>query len=494
MDYQYIKVPNSITLQEFSENDFCLAPSKYSRFIPNSHVTFETLHDLCTESKNKTKINKTHRYSYTEIGDIDVNTGDVLKNEYWGIENPSKNPKKLKKEDIIVSTVRTYRGGVGFVSEELENHVCSPAIMVIRTVKNKISKEYLFAVLRTSFFIEQILGFQNRGMYPRLDKDAMKHILIPIPKDAAIIKYINLLVKVYLEKIRLIKYRHKKILKKIEEELSENQKPATFKFVHPKLSEIELNSRFDATYYSEKHKRLKFQTLNYRNGFDTLDKQGLELKPGPSLEIRLLGTRINSDKYLEGFYRLITPKLILNYGTVKNYEYIGTPIDIPKIKKGDILFGESGTGRTMVYLDEDKNTINNAHAHILRPIENECTMEKAITIRCIMQYYKEVGLIDCISVGGAGGHLSPSYFDRVYIPNFPISKQKEIAKLYHNEKAKYNVNDCTINNFLKTDIAFNEIAGIYELDKTMKIIKERLNQIIDDIVNNKEIEVKFNFT
>jgi type I restriction enzyme S subunit len=224
-----------------------------------------------------------------------------------------------------------------------------------------------------------------------------------------------------------------------------------------------------------------------------LDKQGLVLKPGPSLEIRLLGTRIDSETPLPGFYRLITPKQILNFGTVKSFDFIGTPKKIASIEFGDILFGESGTGRTMVYLDNDTNTINNAHAHILRPIPIECSLEKAITIRSIMQYYKEIGITDCMTVGGAGGHLSPSYFDRVFIPNFPSEKQSEIAKLYYNPDLKYMTNTCTLNNFLQTDINFNSMAGIYELDKTANILKERLDYTIDNIINDIEVEISFSF-
>lgn len=184
----------------------------------------------------------------------------------------------------------------------------------------------------------------------------------------------------------------------------------------------------------------------------------------------------------------------MNYGTLKNYEYIGTPKEIQKIQFGDILFGESGTGRSMVYLDrDDKNTINNAHAHILRPIQGQCSLEKAITIRCILQYYKEIGIIDCITVGGAGGHLSPSYFDRVYIPNFSQSKQKEIARLYYNPSIEYNTESWTTDNFLEMDFLYNKEVGITELDKTSKILQAKLDKAINEIINDKVVDRSFKY-
>ena len=155
------------------------------------------------------------------------------------------------------------------------------------------------------------------------------------------------------------------------------------------------------------------------------------------------------------------------------------------------MFGYPVFMRTLYHKIYGTLLINNAHAHILRPKEGVCTLEKAITIRCIMQYYKEIGIIDCLTVGGNGGHLSPSYFDRVYIPNFPEEKQEEIALLYHNPESIYQSDTFMLDNFLEKDNAFNEKAGIYELDKTAKQLKDILNKAIDDIANDREVEICF---
>ena len=215
----------------------------------------------------------------------------------------------------------------------------------------------------------------------------------------------------------------------------------------------------------------------------------MTLKPGPSLELRILGTRIDSEVPRKGFYRLITPKQITNYGTVNKDAYIGTPAKIANINFGDILFGESGTGRTMVYLDKDENTINNAHAHILRSKRTN-DLCRTITIRCILQYYKESGLTDCMTVGGAGGHLSPSYFDRIMIPNIPEDKQCVIASLYYSN-TDYLSSTFTLGNFIMEDSLYNECAGIYELDKSAKMLRVKLNEAIDNIVNGKDVTIDF---
>lgn len=488
MSYNYIRVPDTITFESCQANNFVFAPSKYSRFLPTNSELFVPLSSKCIERKDKIKVNRRLTYSYSEIGDIDVNNGTVGFRTSYGLNLPSENPKKCCPNDILISTVRSYRGGFGMLSSSEENHCCSPAIIVIEDVSPDITKEYLLAILKSDFFIEQILGFQTRGMYPRLDSDAMDNIVIPIPENKSI-QYISVLMRAYLNKHELIKQRHADILKLIDDELRNNQKANVFRYNNPNINDLQKVGRLDASLYSVFYQENIFRIINYTNGYVPLTEQKLKLYPGPSLELKLLGTRIDSDKYINGFYRLITPKQITNYGTVKFEQYIGTPAKIKNIKYGDILFGESGTGRTLVYLDNDGNSINNAHAHVLRS-ELPNDLERIITIRSILQYYKETGLTDCLTVGGSGGHLSPSYFDRLFIPNFPKIKQKEIATLYYNP-AEYNANDCTIESFLEYDSEYNSKAGIYELDKTAKHLKELLDDAIDKIVKNQEVEVKF---
>lgn len=492
MSYKYIGIPKSISYRACCENDNVFAPSKYTRFLPQNDKLFVPLSSVCQESKSKISFNRKEMYAYSEIGDIDVSNGTIDYHNYYGIDLPSDNPKSCKKGDILVSTVRTYRGGVGLLSYELENHCCSPAILIIRNIiDERITKEYLLAVLRTDFFTEQILGFQTRGMYPRLDSDAMDKVVVPIPHNKDVIKFVSLVSTAYQNKYELIRKRHAAIIKLIEKELIENQKPNTFSYNLPRLNEVKEVGRLDASLYKEFFKGNLHLVLNYKNGYSPLTEQDLTLIPGPSLELRLLGTRIDSDHFINGFYRLITPKQITNYGIIKNEEFIGTPAKIAKIQYGDILFGESGTGRTMVYLDKDNNTINNAHAHILRT-RRDNDLERVITIRSILQYYKEIGITDCMTVGGSGGHLSPSYFDRIMIPEFPKIKKKEIAELYYNPQ-NIQLQNLSLDNFIAKDDEFNKRAGIYELDKIAKLMKKVLDKTIDDIVNERPVNIKLCF-
>lgn len=491
-NYQYIKVPNTISLQEYVDNDFCLAPSKYSRFLPNENIVFKPLASLCTESIKKLKVSVKLEYSYSEIGDISVSDGSIASSKYFGLNIPSETPKEVRQNDILISTVRTYRGGVGFVSEKNKNHCCSPALLVIRDVdETKITKEYLFSVLRTNFFIEQILGFQNRGMYPRLDKKAMEHILIPIPKDKNIIPFITVLVKAYLNKLTLIRKRHKAILKTIETELSENQKSAMFSFELPKINELEEVGRLDTNLYREHFKNVVFVIQNYKNGFETISDLGFTLSRGQNLQVSNIGESIYSKKKYSNFYTLMLPKFLSKYGTVDKIEYLGNQNDLKTLQKGDLIFGAEGfeKGRSIVIIEEQSRVITNIHGITIQ--QKEHNVNKAIFVKCCLDYFRDKGLIDLYAVGGNGGSLAQKYWDIIPFPKFEEQKQKEIALLYHNLTITYPTNTFTLENFLEEDKKYNEQAGIFELDKTAKQLKEILNHAIDNIINDREVAIKF---
>ena len=139
-------------------------------------------------------------------------------------------------------------------------------------------------------------------------------------------------------------------------------------------------------------------------------------------------------------------------------------------------------------VEDSDNVATNYHG--IRIINTNHDLIESIFIRCFLSFWRDKGMIDYIGVGGSGGHCAPSYFHMIETPIFPNHKQKEIAYLYHNPR-KYDTSDFTLENFLEKDDEYNSDAGIYELDKTAKQLKRILNQTIDDIVNDRDIKIRF---
>lgn len=348
---------------------------------------------------------------------------------------------------------------------------------------------YFYALTKSKFFKDQWSG--KGGIQKNTVSKERNRTYLPKIKSKNGIKYISLITKAILNKEKLIKDRHQTILKNIEKELKSNQKSRKFRFEFPKFKEIEEIGRFDTGLYNEDFKRLNFLVKNYKHGSIDLISRGFDWSRGTSLEKNFIKTRIDSDTYYPGFYELVLPTNISQYGFVDKSTYIGTPTKLKTISQGDIIFGGEGfgKGRTYVVVEDSNNVATNYHG--IRIINKNMNLTESIFIRCFLAFWRSKGMIDFIGVGGSGGHCAPSYFHLIETPLFPDKKQKEIAKLYHNESAKYDMKKCNLNNFLQADSGYNRQAGIYELDKSAKKLKAKLNQAIDDIINDRQVKINF---
>ena len=110
---------------------------------------------------------------------------------------------------------------------------------------------------------------------------------------------------------------------------------------------------------------------------------GLTVTPGPSLEIKILGTRVDSETAKPGFYALLIPANISEYGTATKITWLGTRKKLPLLELGDILFGEAGfgKGRTVVLLDAIDHATTNAHGLYARRADGH--LAESIFFRCI---------------------------------------------------------------------------------------------------------------
>lgn len=493
---QYVHVPSEISIADIQADGYCFAPGRYVKFIPPSKKSasnFAPLDKLLILRDTQTKISKDEQYHYAEIGDIEVTTGGISFHQMRGYQLPDDRLQYAEKGDVLISTVRTYRKGIGFVSLDAQNLVTTKAVLNACGVTDyapNISLLYVYSFLRSDFFTEQVWSMLTRGVYPRMDRGALNKISIPIPSDSRVIRYVSIMAQAIIEKEKVLRERTDAIHNIIQTELDENQKRRKFVFEYPRTDEIKELWRFDAAIYSQEYKSKIWLIENYAHGYSTPKEDGFSITPGPSLEIRLLRTRIDSDTYKPGFYALILPTNISVYGTMNSIPYIGTGRKLPLLKQGDILFGEAGfqKGRSIVLLDGIDNCTTNAHGLYARRTDGN--ISKSVFFRCIFNWYRSMGLIDLMAVGGSGGHFSPEYFDYLRIPKFPEDKQTEIVMLYHNS-AKPPEDTPTLDSLLDWHRRWNNMLGVWELDREMKVLQKTLIEVQEKIIKGETVQVPF---
>jgi type I restriction enzyme, S subunit len=117
-------------------------------------------------------------YLYTEISDVNVSTGEVDSNLIPAKELPDNAKRILQKGDLIISKVRTYRGGIGIVSQD--NVIGSGAFTVLQENKNSdYNIETLFAFLRLKPILEWTLKPNTGTSYPVIVDNDILNMLIP---------------------------------------------------------------------------------------------------------------------------------------------------------------------------------------------------------------------------------------------------------------------------------------------------------------------------
>lgn len=399
----------------------------------------------------------------------------------------------LKKGDILISKDSNI-GEVVILDKDLPNYTISGALYKLPITKNKY---YLLAFLKHNYFRKQLDLLVPKGATLRHAKTLFLDCKVPFPNQknsAGIIKYVEFLTQAIINKEKEIRKKHNLILEKIEKDILDNQKDEKFDYNDSNYKELKQYLRLDVGLYAEKYKKLKFIIQNYMHGCTNIADLGFKSKRGQNLQVSCIGRSIYSNDPKEKFYKLITSSDLTELGTYTEYRYLGNRKNLSLINHGDIMFSATGqahtsVGKTSVFINPPQKLTSNINSFFF--YKENFNLTENIFISCFFSYLKEKGYFVEIIGRGNGGSFTEKHFPFVNIPNFSEQKQKEIARLYYNPTeypTKLNLDD-----FLDEDSKWNEKVGITEIDKSTKLIKKHLNGVLDKIVNNKEVEISFNF-
>lgn len=496
----YVAVPKIVKISEIEDKGFVLSPSLFRRVeIKNQNV--KKIRDLLDrELKPKDKGFEVGSKAYVYNSKFFFIRTKALQSTSF-LPNYDKEsivpilPQSFKNYDLregdILISKDSNIGEVVILDKDLPKYM--PSAGIYRLPVSKL-KYYLLAFMKNDFFKTQLNFLVSRGATIRHAKTLFLDCLIPFPNQKnsdEIIKYVELLTKAIINKEKEIRRKHKLILEKIEKELLENQKSNKFQYKLPDIEEIEKVGRLDTGLYAENFKKLDFLIRNYKYGVSNLEELDYKIARGQNLQISNIGKSIYSKKPKPGFYRLILSKYFTEFMTVVKDLYLGNPKKLKVIKKGEIIFSARGNlGRVLVFCDEIKNTITNIDNIHITNLNRE--LFQNIFTGTFLNFLRINNYLSKIAITGSGADSFTKYqFNLLPIPNFPKSKQKEIAELYH-KSVDYPTN-LTLYNFLEEDANWNEKAGILQLDLCAKELKERLNGVIYQIAMDEEVKVDFSF-
>jgi type I restriction enzyme, S subunit len=161
-----------------------------------------------------------NEFPYIEISEIDLTSGRIQNISYTPLsEAPSRARMLVRTNDIIVSTTRPHRGAIARINEEQNGFIASTGFAVLRRMlRQDVSKEYLFYILRTQICLLQMLQRSSGGSYPAITTEELKKIYIPIPSPK-VQQQVVADIKAFIDKAEELKAKAKGDLGKAKQEI-----------------------------------------------------------------------------------------------------------------------------------------------------------------------------------------------------------------------------------------------------------------------------------
>jgi len=124
-------------------------------------------------------------FRYIEISAINLNTGEAIAEDVPVAHAPNRARMLLRDKDIIVSLTRPHHGAIARINASLAGSVASTGFAVIREVdESKVSRDYLWCILRSRLCLDQMLQRASGGNYPAITEAELSKVLVPVPEFA----------------------------------------------------------------------------------------------------------------------------------------------------------------------------------------------------------------------------------------------------------------------------------------------------------------------
>ena len=135
-----------------------------------------TIKDICIKNIDSVKTNPIGLIDYIDIASVDNESKIISSFKTIDIKDaPSRAKQLIKKNDILVSTVRPNLNAVainGLISSNIQ--VCSTGFCVLRP-KEYVLPSYLFNFCKSDLFINEISQQATGASYPAVNSKIIKN-------------------------------------------------------------------------------------------------------------------------------------------------------------------------------------------------------------------------------------------------------------------------------------------------------------------------------
>lgn len=160
--------------------------------IPEQWEVDYLKHRIDLNSKTLTDTTESnYEFDYVDIGSVSISNG-IEKYEHMIFEeSPSRARRVVKKDDVIISTVRTYLKAIAIIPDK-EDIIVSTGFAVL--TPTNINSKYLGYFVKTDYFVNLVSANSVGVSYPAINSTELVNlkVLIPLPHEQIqIAKYLD---------------------------------------------------------------------------------------------------------------------------------------------------------------------------------------------------------------------------------------------------------------------------------------------------------------
>lgn len=121
-----------------------------------------------------------YEFNYIEVSDVSYDNGITIKEKIKFGNSPSRARRIVKKNDVIISTVRTYLRAISIIPDYVDT-ICSTGFCVLRSKCEKINPEFLSYLVKSEWFIAKVVSNSCGVSYPAINSLELIQIPVIIP-------------------------------------------------------------------------------------------------------------------------------------------------------------------------------------------------------------------------------------------------------------------------------------------------------------------------
>ncbi len=468
-------VPNEVKISEINNNG-SLSPNNYKKLTiknKNQHTVSYYLDDnpyqKGLEPGSGAYVPKSQQF-FLRNSCVNNIQFSVDKSKYIYLNPKYFKNNMVNNEDILFCTDANIGDACLYISNG--ESVGFSSGMIRLNFKNEKIKYYALAFMRDDYFREQLNAKTPKGATIRHSGDLFMECLIPDAPEG----WVYSVTKALIKNIAYAEYFCGEKLKKSESLIHQEIITTEYSYVNPSVKQLKEQARLDSGIYSNTVFQWKENVKNYKYGSSNLEEFGFELKRGPNLAKRDLGRSIQTDTYHAGYNVLIYPSDISSSGFIQKVSYLGARNPIWFLGMRDILFAAEGTvGKTFAVCDDTMHFTTNFHGTIIHPKTEKIPLKKSVFLALYLNYLRQRGVFECMSVGANGGSFAVGYWDNILIPKVDEEFMNQLTFIYNNNEKL---------NPIIFDLNLIRKSGIYQLNSFIIRCKASLKQLCNDIKND----------